>query len=159
MNRRRGLRMLGMLVVVSGGAAITGGSEIDWFSVDGGGAGIDGGSVGGSYTLSGTIGQPDARNEAMTGGSYSLVGGFWVAPVPSCYPDLDGDGDVDGIDFLTFSLCFNGSLRPPQSGCATLNADLNGDNDVDGNDFITFSLCYNGSLRPPQAGCPCLGGS
>ena len=29
--------------------------------------------------------------------------------------DLDEDGDVDGNDFLTFSLCFNGSLNPP--GC------------------------------------------
>jgi hypothetical protein len=28
-----------------------------------------------SYTLSGTIGQPDAG--LMTGGSYTLAGGFW----------------------------------------------------------------------------------
>jgi hypothetical protein len=27
--------------------------------------------------------------------------------------DLDGDGDVDGFDFLTFSNCYNGSSRPP----------------------------------------------
>ena len=46
---------------------------IDWSKVAGGG-GMN--STGGVYSLSGTIGQPDA-GQAMTGGSYSLVGGFW----------------------------------------------------------------------------------
>jgi hypothetical protein len=66
--------------------------------------------------------------------------------------DFDGDGDADGEDFLTFSLCFNGSLLPPQSGCATETTDMDGDNDVDGDDFLTFSICFNGSLNPPS--CP-----
>jgi hypothetical protein len=47
--------------------------SIDWFSVDGGG----GASTGGTYTLTGTIGQPDAG--AMSGGNFTLVGGFWSA--------------------------------------------------------------------------------
>jgi hypothetical protein len=41
--------------------------------MDGGG----GMSTGGVYSVSGTIGQPDANQQAMTGGNYSLVGGFW----------------------------------------------------------------------------------
>ena len=45
--------------------------SIDWNKVAGGG----GVSTGGVYTVTGTIGQPDAG--AMTGGSYSLTGGFW----------------------------------------------------------------------------------
>jgi hypothetical protein len=45
---------------------------IDWFTVDGGG----GTSTGGVYSISGTIGQPDA-GPAMTGGNYALTGGFW----------------------------------------------------------------------------------
>jgi hypothetical protein len=44
---------------------------IDWFTIDGGG----GTSTGGVYSVSGTIGQPDAGT--MSGGTYSLVGGFW----------------------------------------------------------------------------------
>ena len=44
---------------------------IDWFTIDGGG----GTSSGGGYTLSGTIGQPDAGT--LVGGSYRLDGGFW----------------------------------------------------------------------------------
>jgi hypothetical protein len=46
---------------------------IDWFTIDGGG----GTSTGGVYVISGTIGQPDANAQPMTGGNYSLVGGFW----------------------------------------------------------------------------------
>jgi hypothetical protein len=44
---------------------------IDWFTIDGGG----GTSTGGVYSVSGTIGQPDAGT--LSGGSYQLVGGFW----------------------------------------------------------------------------------
>lgn len=46
--------------------------SIDWSTLDGGGAS----SSGGSYTLRGTIGQPDADN--MAGGSYAVQGGFWA---------------------------------------------------------------------------------
>ena len=45
--------------------------SIDWFTIDGGG----GTSSGGQYTLSGTIGQPDAGT--LAGGNYTLDGGFW----------------------------------------------------------------------------------
>src|SRR6266705_3605561 len=46
--------------------------SIDWFTIDGGG----GTSTGGVYQVSGTIGQPDA-GPAMSGGNFSLTGGFW----------------------------------------------------------------------------------
>ncbi len=45
--------------------------SIDWYTIDGGG----GTSTGGVYTVSGTIGQPDAGQ--MSGGTYTLSGGFW----------------------------------------------------------------------------------
>lgn len=44
---------------------------MSWFTVDGGG----GTSAGGAYRVSGTIGQPDAG--VLSGGTYSLIGGFW----------------------------------------------------------------------------------
>ena len=47
--------------------------SIDWFTIDGGG----GTSTNGQYSLSGTIGQPDA-GATMTNGNYSLTGGFWA---------------------------------------------------------------------------------
>jgi hypothetical protein len=45
--------------------------SIDWQTIDGGG----GTSTGGVYSVSGTIGQPDAGT--MSGGNYTLQGGFW----------------------------------------------------------------------------------
>jgi hypothetical protein len=44
---------------------------INYYSVDGGG----GTSTGGVYSVNGTLGQPDAG--AMSGGDFSVVGGFW----------------------------------------------------------------------------------
>jgi hypothetical protein len=49
-----------------------GGYDLTWSSVDGGGAMW---STDGSYSLGGTAGQPDAG--PLTGGGYTLVGGFW----------------------------------------------------------------------------------
>ena len=56
--------------------------SIDWFTIDGGG----GTSTGGVYSVSGTIGQPDAggplTNGPVTGTNhYSVTGGFWALPV------------------------------------------------------------------------------
>jgi hypothetical protein len=75
--------------------------SIDWYTVDGGG----GTSSGGPYTLSGTIGQPDADVVSLCsadGGpgcvnpTYELTGGFWagisglgVVPSPTCGADLN----------------------------------------------------------------------
>ncbi len=48
---------------------------IDWFTIAGGG----GTSTGGVYSVSGTIGPPDAG--ASSGGNFSLIGGFWALPI------------------------------------------------------------------------------
>jgi hypothetical protein len=58
---------------------------IDWFTLDGGG----GTSSGGNFTLTGTIGQPDAGT--LNGGNYTLQGGFWpgiVVPATGEAPAL-----------------------------------------------------------------------
>lgn len=46
---------------------------VDWSTVDGGG----GSSTGGVFSVTGTIGQPDAGT--MSGGNFTLHGGFWGA--------------------------------------------------------------------------------
>jgi len=59
--------------------------SIDWFTLDGGG----GTSSGGNFTLTGTIGQPDAGT--LSGGNYTLEGGFWpgvVVPATGAAPTL-----------------------------------------------------------------------
>ncbi len=50
-----------------------GGYDLTWYTIDGGGAQN---LSGGSYTLSGTIGQFDAGSQS--GGAYALRGGYWV---------------------------------------------------------------------------------
>lgn len=48
------------------------GYSVDWWTVDGGGQTEPDGP---GYTLSGTMGQPDAAS--WSGGEYTLSGGFW----------------------------------------------------------------------------------
>ena len=66
-----------ILSLLAGSAACVASDQysIDWFKIAGGG----GTSIGGAYSVSGTIGQPDAGT--MSGGPFTLTGGFWALPV------------------------------------------------------------------------------
>ena len=57
--------------------------SIDWYTIDGGG----GQSAGGVFTLTGTIGQPDAVFGGASGGTYGFVGGFWGGSVDFLFID------------------------------------------------------------------------
>ena len=81
--------MIRLFALIAAAAAFIGTAHaqfaIDWYTIDGGG----GTSSGGSYTLSGTIGQPDAGT--LSGGTYTLEGGFWpglVVPSATGAPTL-----------------------------------------------------------------------
>lgn len=65
-------RLLLTLALLFPVAAFAQNYSIGWYKISGGG----GTSTNSAYSVSGTIGQPDAGN-AMTGGGYSLTGGFW----------------------------------------------------------------------------------
>jgi hypothetical protein len=81
--------------------------DLSWSTIDGGG----GRSIGGDFTLTGSIGQPDAAYSA--GGNYELIGGFWPGG-PLCFIDFkhfarfaehwldkpcnDGNNFCDGAD-------------------------------------------------------------
>ena len=66
-----------VVAVLLGSTAIaaTQAYDLDWWTVDGGGNT----SSGGVYSLSATIGQPDA--ESLSGGDFTLAGGYWSAAV------------------------------------------------------------------------------
>jgi hypothetical protein len=86
---------------------------------------------------------------------------FTMCPTaPACNTppqDVDGDGDVDLVDFLVFQGCFNGPNRPyastdPMCKCLDTQPAPSGDTDVDLADFLVFQGCFNGPNRPPM--CP-----
>jgi hypothetical protein len=73
-----------LAVTLPGALAQTGGGyDLTWNTMDGGGV-IE--STGGSFSLSGTIAQPEV-GAILDGGAYSLIGGFWTG-VPPYYTYL-----------------------------------------------------------------------
>ena len=69
MNAKKAFLTIGLALFTTLAMAQT--YNIDWFTIDGGG----GTSTGGVYSVSGTIGQPDAGK--MIGRIYALDGGYW----------------------------------------------------------------------------------
>jgi hypothetical protein len=70
--KRATILLVLFLFLLVGTAHAQGRYELVWYAVGGGG----GESQGGDYGLSGSMGQP--ATSAMTGGKYSLEGGFWT---------------------------------------------------------------------------------
>src|SRR2546425_3209748 len=67
----KAILLAGLILSITAAAVHAQSYTIDWFTIDGGG----GTSTGGVYSVSGTIGQPDAGH--MSGGNYTIDGGFW----------------------------------------------------------------------------------
>jgi len=147
--------VLMMLSVVSVGVAVLGNYGIEWYTIDGGGPGAPGFSTGGDFELSGTMGQPDARNhpQPMTGGRYRLTGGFWVIPECAAFApaDYDRDCDVDQADYQLFEACASGPGIPHDLDCD--DRDFDTDGDVDQSDFAVFQRCLSGEDNPADPNC------
>ena len=60
--------------------ALSTGYDLSWYTMDGGGATL---STGGSYSLGGSVGQADAGS--LSGGAYTLSGGFWAGAAIAHY--------------------------------------------------------------------------
>ncbi len=105
-----------LVVLIAPAASSEGAYVLDWSTIDGGG----GTSSGGPYTLTGTIGQPDAAYSA--GGSYELLGGFRPGG-PLCF-----------VDFYSFARFAEQWLYRGVG----LEADLSGDDKVDFADLKRF---------------------
>jgi hypothetical protein len=106
------------------------GFDLSWHTIDSGG----GTSAGpGGFSLSGTLGQPDAG--FMSNEQFELAGGFWAggAGEASCPnpADINCDGVVDGSDLLILLSAWGECPNP--DNCP---ADLNNDGVVDGSDLL-----------------------
>jgi len=137
---QRQIRML-MLAAAALGAPVILAVAVDpiydltWHTIDGGGVMR---STGGDFELSGTIGQPDAG--VMSGGSFTLSGGFWFEVVAS---DCNEDGVVNLFDYDTFQTCLTGpGGGPPAPGCECY--DFDGDGKITLLDFATVQAMFNG---------------
>ena len=114
--------------------------SIPWSTIDGGG----GASTGGSFSLTGTIGQHDAA--AQSGGTFVLGGGFWFTPplAALCYPNCDtstGTPVLTPNDFQCFLDKF--AANDPYANCDHSS----GVPLLTANDFQCFLNAY-------AAGCP-----
>ena len=108
--------------------------DLSWQTVDAGGA-TD--SAGGDLELSGAIGQPDAG--AMSGGDFTLTGGFWFALAPD---DCNSDGGVNLIDYDDFKGCLSGPNVAVTPVCTCFDVDQ--DDDVDLLDIAEFQQAFSG---------------
>lgn len=109
--------------------------EITRSTIDGGGVMN---SAGGSFELSGTIGQPDAG--LMAGGDFELSGGFWFQVAPT---DCNEDGTADLLDQSSLIDCITGPNVVVSSKCACF--DVNQDQSVDLRDFANAQVLFSGS--------------
>ena len=114
-----------LLFVILIASIASGQYELSWYTIDGGG----GQSSGGNFTLTGTIGQPDAAYSA--GGNYELLGGFWPGG-PLCF-----------VNFEHFARFAQYWLEPGTGSPADLYEDLNNKvNELDLRVFVDVWLCY-----------------
>ncbi|MEN3000855.1 MAG: hypothetical protein ABDI19_03310 [Armatimonadota bacterium] len=124
--KRMSIAALALLSLTLANAQSGGGYDLSWGTIDGGGITF---ATGGTFTLGGTVGQPDA-SDALTGGPFSLTGGFWFT-APACIPtngDVDRNGCVDDADLLQVLFAFGASGSNP--------ADVNCDALVDDADLL-----------------------
>ncbi len=116
--------------------------EMDWYTIDGGGATF---LTGGTFELGATLGQPDAGT-LSDGASFDLAGGFWggVNAPTTCYANCDGSTGEPALTAADFT-CFLTRFRnaDPWANC-------DGSTGTPALSAADFS-CY---LTKFRAGCP-----
>ena len=96
------------------------GYSLDWWTVDGGGATS---GTGGSYSLGGSIGQPDAGTSS--GGIYTLVGGFWSGDLDSTPPSVTSNVRADANPNSAAAVRFIITFSEPVGGVDATDFTLN----------------------------------
>lgn len=130
-------RMILLLALLVSASSFAQSYSIDWYKVAGGG----GTSTNGQYSVTGTIGQPDASG-VMSGGNYSLTGGFWaliqVVQTPGA-PTLNISRSASTVTIYWqnvsgWTLQQNGSLTTPLGWAANNSATL-----TNGTNYLTLT--------------------
>jgi hypothetical protein len=74
---------------------------------------------------------------------------YELAPAPAHPGDFDGDGDVDGADFVAWQTNF-----PKATGATLAEGDADADGDVDGADFVVWQTNFPFTPSPGTAAVP-----
>ena len=138
MKTTRAILAASALLTVAAGARAQA-FDISWYTIDGGG----GTSSGGTFTLTATIGQPDAG--VLSGGVFQIGGGFWSGFTgQACYANCDGSSASPILtvnDFICFQSRFAAADSYANCDGSTASPTLTV------NDFICFQSRF-------AAGCP-----
>lgn len=119
-----GAALVALLSITIAFAQSGGSYDLTWNTIDGGG----GNSAGGTISLRGTIGQPDAG--ALAGGTITLAGGFWKGGLGGPTSGVpEGEGPVAPAVPLSFALYPN--APNPFSSSTVLTFDLPEASDVE----------------------------
>jgi hypothetical protein len=123
-------------------ASAVGDYDLSWATADGGGGTF---STGGSYSLGGTIGQPDA-GPSMSGGAYNLLGGFWSGTVENP-PEVSSitrlDPSPTNASTVRFSVVFSESVTGVDAtdfGLTTSGVSGAAVSDVSGGPAATYTV-------------------
>ena len=142
MNLTRTQLIALLATLASGASAWAQPFAITWSSIDGGGTTTP--LAGGTFTVRGTAGQPDAG--VLSAGSFSCLGGFWAVTAggSACYANCDGSSLTPVLNVNDFTCFMNRyAAGDPYANCdaSTIAPVLNV------NDFTCFLNRY-------AAGCP-----
>jgi hypothetical protein len=96
---------------------------IDWYTIDNGG----GHNTGGTFEVTGTIGQADAV-DVVSGGTFEVRGGFWTSASAPCYANCDQSTTAPILNINDFQCFLNSfaaaqSLPPNQQATSYANCD------------------------------------
>jgi hypothetical protein len=142
LRKQQALAILTLSALGGGTLASADDLTLNWWTLDAGG---EMWTTGGNFILSGTVGQPDADGVVMTGGRFTLTGGFWAvaARVPG---DLNCDGVIDFDDINPFVLALSdpNGYYAAYPYCNVWNGDCNSDGVVDFDDINAFIALLSG---------------
>ena len=129
------LLLCGTVLAQSGGTY-----DLSWNTVDGGGYTF---SSAGSYTLGGTIGQPDAGTQS--GGSYGLEGGFWGGAIElSPTPTSTSTATATGTNTVTATPTLTPTHTPTRTATASVTP----------TQTLTATATGTSTLTPTPTGTP-----
>lgn len=138
--------MTSVLLMSSLGTAEGGSDEfaIPWFTIDSGG----GRSMGGGFTVSGTIGQTDTA--VLTGGPFKMAGGFWaVSGDPRTPGDCNGNGILDAAD-VAGGTSFDCNIDNIPDECSLADSSMEDCNNDDVPDDCQIMRHYSALAGPPD---------